>query len=136
MADLKERAISLLVSAYVADMQSDSPTLNVLYTIPTGKRCIIDQVVIRDPSASLAGMNDVDFGWGATALGWLNNETGIGDMTATTDFMVLRADSDEYTIGDGDDSTVANRSFGMYVVSGSTGAASAYVDVFGYLLDS
>ena len=136
MPALNENAITKLSTTTIADMQSDTPTLNPLYTVPTGKRAIITMVVIRDPSATLAGMNDVDFGSGAIPTDWLNNETGIGDMTATTDFMVLVAPSDEYSIIDGDNATAANRIFGMYVVSGSTGAATAVIDVFGYLFDS
>ena len=129
--------VALLSSTSSVNMNQDT-TLVTLYTPPTGKRAIITMVVIRDPSASLAGCDDVDFGVGATAAveAFLNNETGIADMTATTDYMVLTAASDEYTIIDGDDTTTANRIFGMYLVSGSTGAATATIDVFGYLFDS
>lgn len=138
MPDLRENAISLLARAVVADVQADVPTRNVLYTVPPGKRMVVDQVVIHSPTATLAGMNDVDFGGGATATSpaWLNNETGIGDMTDVEDYMILRADSDEYIMVDGDDSVVADRDFVAYVVSGSTGAAGATFDVFGYLIDS
>lgn len=136
MADLKELAIARLSRTTGIDMNADAPTLNALYTVPPGKLCVIDSVVIHSNSATLAGMNDVDFGAGATATSpaWLNNETGIGDMTNANSWMILRADSDDYVMIDGDDSTAADRTFSMYVVSGSTGAATATVDVFGYLV--
>lgn len=136
MADLKELAIARLSRTTGIDMNADAPTLNALYTVPPGKKAIIDCVIIHSNDADLTGMNDVDFGAGATATspGWLNNETGIVDMTAANDWMILRSDSDEYTMIDGDDATAANRTFSMYVVSGSTGAATATVDVFGYLV--
>jgi len=129
--------VALLSSTSAVNMNQDT-TLVPLYTVPTGKRAIITMVVIRDPSATLAGCDDVDFGVGATAAvqAFLNNETGIGDMTATGDYMVLTAASDDYKIIDGDDTTTANRIFGMYLVDGADGASTATIDVFGYLFDS
>ncbi len=138
MADLRENAITKLASTVIADVQADSPTRNVIYTVPPGKRLIVDQVVVHTATATLAGMNDVDFGGGATASSpaWLNNEQGIEDITDVEDFMILRADSDEYLAIDGDDSVAADRDFVAYVVSGSTGAAGCTFDLFGYLIDS
>ncbi len=137
MADLKELAISLLARTVVADVQTGT-TRNVLYTVPPGKRAIIDQVVIHTPTGSLAGMNDVDFGGGAIGATpvWIDNETGIVDMTTVEDFMILRADSDDHIAIDGDDATAADRDFVAYVVTGATGAYGATFDVFGYLIDS
>jgi hypothetical protein len=136
MADIKTVTITRLSRTTGVDMNADVPTLNELYTVPFGKKCIIDSVVIHSNNASLAGMNDVDFGAGAAAItpAWLNNETGIGDMTTVNSWMVLRADSDDYVMIDGDDATAADRTFSMYTVSGSTGAATATIDVFGYLI--
>jgi len=138
MADIKELCLARLGLAVVADAQSDSPTKNVIFTVPPGKRAIVSEVVLYNPTATLAGMNDVDFGGGATATSpaWLNNETGIGDMTDVEDYMILRSDSDEFIAIDGDDSVAVDRDFVMYVVSGSTGAAGVTVAVFGFLIDS
>lgn len=138
MGNLKEQAMALLSRTVVLDVQSDGPTLNQLYTVPPGKRAVIAEVVLHSPTASLAGMDDVDFGGGviATAPDWVQNETGIGAMTAVDDYMNIRGDSNEYGAIDGDDAQLANRTFSMYVVSGSTGVAGVTVDVFGYLIDS
>ena len=136
MADLKEKAESLLSSTTVANMSLDVPTLTALYTVPAGKQAIITKVIIHSPSATLDGMNDVDFGSGAVPTDGFNNITGIADVTATTDYYIISSDNNEYSMVDGDHATAANRTFGMYVVSGSTGAASAKVDVFGYLVSS
>jgi len=134
--DSKERGIMLLKTTTGVDMAAAAKT--ILYTAPEGKRCIVTHVVIRDPSATLAGCDDVDFGTGAACAtqNFLNNETGIGDMTDTTDYMVLTAGSDEYTIIDGDAAAAVDREFGIYPVDGSDGAATATIDVFGYLFDS
>lgn len=134
--DAKEKGIMLLKTTTGVDMAAAAKT--ILYTVPEGKRCIITHVIIRDPSATLAGCDDADFGTGAASAtqNFLNNETGIGDMTATTDFMTLVAVSDEYTIIDGDAAAAVDREFGMTIVDGSDGAATATIDVFGYLFDS
>ena len=137
MSDVKENVIARLSTTTSVDMNTASAK-TTLYTVAAGKRAIITHVIIRDPSATLAGCDDVDFGTGAACAtqNFLNNETGIGDMTATTDFMVLTAESNEYTIIDGDAAAAADREFGIYIVDGSDGAATATIDVFGYLFDS
>jgi hypothetical protein len=136
MGDVRENGIMRLSTTTGVNMAAAAKT--ILFTVPAGKRAIITHVIIRDPSATLAGCDDVDFGTGAASAtqNFLNNETGIGDMTATTDFMVLVAVSDEYTIIDGDAAAAADREFGMTIVDGSDGAATATIDVFGYLFDS
>lgn len=134
--DAKEKGIMLLKTTTGVDMAAAAKT--ILYTVPEGKRCIVTHVIIRDPSATMVGCDDVDFGTGAASAtqNFLNNETGLGHMTATTDFMVLVAVSDEYTIIDGDAAAAVDREFGMTIVDGSDGAATAVIDVFGYLFDS
>lgn len=132
--DAKEYTISLLDSTSSIDMETGAK--QILYTVPAGKRMIPIELVLRDPSGTLDGCDDVDFGSGTNADTWLNNETGITDMTATTDFMVLRADSDEYTIIDGDAAAAVDREFGIKVIDGSDAAATATIDTFGYLFDS
>ncbi len=134
MADAKEKGIYLMSSTTGIDMETGAK--QVLFTVPAGKRFIPTEVVVRDPSATMDGCDDVDFGSGTNADSWLNNETGLGDMTAVTDFMVLRADSDEYIIIDGDAAALVDRQFGIKVIDGSNGAATATIDVFGYLFDS
>ena len=134
MARAKEKGIMLLSSTSAVDMETGAK--QVLYTPKAGKRGIPTELVIRDPSGTLDGCDDVDFGTGANADTWLNNETGITDMTATTDFMVLRADSDEWAIIDGDAAALADRQFGIKVIDGSDAAATATIDLFGYEFDS
>lgn len=137
MANTKEKTIALLESTSVTMGTNANSTKQILYTVPAGKKCIITNVIIRNPSASLAGCNDVDFGVGAACAteSFLNHETGIVDMTtATTDFMNLVAVSDEYSIIDGDAVNAVDREFGIYIVAGATSAAAtATIDVFGYL---
>jgi len=136
MADLKEKGIALLSSTSVTMGTNANGTKQILYTVPHGKDCVITEVIIRNPGATLAGCNDVDFGVGAACAteAFLNNETGIGDMTATTDFMRLVTSSNEYSVIDGSDTTKANTQFGIQIIAGATSAAvTATIDVFGYI---
>lgn len=134
MSDLDRGCISRIITVTGVNMATGAK--QVLYTAKAGERFIPVELIIFDPSATMSGCDDVDFGTGANADTWLNNETGLGDMTAVTDFMVLRADSDEYTIVDGDAATLADRQFGIKVIDGSDGAATASIMVLGILLDS
>ncbi len=140
MSDSKEKVIALLkTTTGVIIGTSGNAAKTILYTIPAGKRAIPVFVILRDPSASLTGCNDVDFGTGAASAtpNFINNETGIEDMTATTDYMILTTSSEEYTIIDGDAAAAVDREFGIYVVAGATSAAATVtIDVFGYLFDS
>lgn len=143
--DLKECGIALLKTTEDVIMGTDAnATKQILFTVPEGKRCIVTMVVIRDalgtgPVYDLTGCNDVDFGTGAACAteNFLNNETGIVDMTAQHDYMVLTAESDEYTIIDGDAAAAVDREFGIQIIAGATDAdIVATIDVFGYLFDS
>jgi hypothetical protein len=136
VADLKTLGIALLKSTVVTMGTNQNGLKQILYTVPAGKDCIITDVIIRNPSATLAGCNDVDFGTGAACAtqSFLNAETGIVDMTATTDYMHLVAVSDDYKVIDGDAAAAADREFGIYIVAGATSAAAtATIAVFGFL---
>ena len=140
MADSKEKGIMLLNTKTAVDMSTNAAK-TILYTVPAKKRCIPTLVILYDPSASLTGCDDVDFGTGAASAtqNFLNNVQTIGDMTATTDYMVLRTAvaGDEYTIIDGDAAAAVDREFGIYIVDGAdTGGRTATIAVFGFLFDS
>ena len=138
MADLKESCISLLATTGAIDFEDERTV--ALYTVPTGKRMIIDQVAVHSNSDDLAGMNDVDFGKGAvtpaSALVWVETHD-LTDMSAANDQKIIRADDAEYGLVDGDDATVANRTFNMVITAGATAdPCTGIVDLFGYLIDS
>lgn len=134
--DMKAKCIALLSTTASIDMNADAPTTNNLFTCPPGQKAVIDSVHIHSNSATLAGMNDVNFGGGAAGgvSIFIDAEAGIEDMTTANEYMILRNDSNNILMIDGDDATAANRTFVMYTVSGSTGAATATVDVYGRLI--
>lgn len=138
MSDMKEKGITLLSSNSIVIGTNSNGTKLDLYTVPSGKNCIVEYVILREPSSTLAAANDVNFGIGAASTGtWIDNETGLVDMTATDDYMVLeRTDhiSNEFSVIDGDNATANNRTFGIYVVAGAaTATATVTIDVFGYI---
>lgn len=140
--DAKEKGIMLLGTTTGVLVGTDGNGLKtILYTVPAGKRCIVTTVVVRDVASlyDMAGCNDVDFGTGVACAtqNFLNNETGLVDMDAQHDYMVLTAASNEYTIIDGDAAAAVDREFGIEIVAGATDAdLTATMDVFGYLFAS
>lgn len=134
ITDLATR-IKLLASVSI---NCQTATKQTLYTVPTGKVFILDHIVIRQPSASLAGMTDADFGAGANADDWLQ-QISLDSYTATTDCGKLQ--QPEQAAGPPIVPTktkvyVAADVFGILINTGSTGAATVTMDLFGYLADA
>lgn len=126
MAALKEIAIALLGSATVDLQNGDSKT--TVYTVPTGKTAIIDHVVIRSPTASLADGVDFDIGSGANADTW-RQAISLTSLTATTDYIVIpsiAATPVKYTM------EVAAAAFGIKPITGATADAQATMEVWGH----
>lgn len=126
MPRAKEKVIAILDSAEVDLENGDAKT--IVYTVPTGKAAVITHVVIRNPTASLAGGTDFDLGDGANADTWVNT-VDLSSMTAVTDYMVIEGNNVKYTVFDADDE------FGIKPVTGATLDATAIMDVFGYEID-
>jgi hypothetical protein len=113
-----DKGIALLGSAAI-NMQSAATT--TIYTTPVGKVTRISHAVVRDPSASLAG------GTSYTITG-LRAAFSLATLTtANTGFIVVRAaDLTEQL------RVAAATAVQLTVTTGSTAAASATIDVFGY----
>ena len=119
MGYLRENAITLLESTSGVDMKTVAST--TLFTVPVGKVGYITQVVVRDPSASLAGGTDYDF------TQWRQTVDLSSMTTANTDYFVLDGNNVKYQ------ELAASTAFQITVNTGSTAAATATIDVFGYL---
>lgn len=121
MASLRQNAITLLSTTTGVNMQTAGGA-QTLFTVPTGKVAYITHVVIRDPSATLAGGTDFDF------TQWRQTVSLTSMTTANTDYMVIAgADITKYQ------ELAAGTAFQITPSTGSTGAATATIDVFGYL---
>ena len=119
MAALKEKSLSLLSSTAAVDMVAGS-AVATLYTVPTGKTAVISHVVVRGPSATLAGGTSFSFTqWRQTV--------DLSAMTATTDYRVINGNDTKYQL------LAAATAFQITKTTGSTGAATATINVFGYV---
>jgi len=125
MAALKEKGIALLSSTASVDMQTAQKT--TLYTVPSGKTAVICFVVVRSPSASLAGGTEYDFGTGDNANTWKQDVNLSSMTTLSTDVMVIDTNNTKYS------NCAGSSAFGIKVITGSTLAATCTIDVFGYL---
>jgi len=126
MVALNENAITRLSTITGVDMKTAGKTN--LYTVPSGKTLYVTHVVVREPSASMAGGTDYDFGTGASADTWRQAVDLSSMTTLATDYMVITgADVTKYT------DSVAASVFGVYVNTGTTAACTATIDVFGFL---
>lgn len=127
MSALNQYSITKVATVASVDMKTAAKT--ILYTVPLGKVFYPVMVVVRDTSGSLAGGTDYDFGTGANADTWRQTVSLTSMTTANTDYMVIRgADVTKYT------ECAAASEFGIKVSTGATNAATATIDVFGYLV--
>jgi hypothetical protein len=119
--------ITCLSTTTGVDMKTAGVT--VLYTVPATKTLIITHVVVRNPSATLAGGTDYDFGTSSACSTWMQSVNLSTMTTATTDFMVIANTAvTKFT------TTAAGAIFAIKVSTGSTGAATCDIDLFGYLV--
>lgn len=117
MPSLKDKGVALLGSATV-DMKTAGST--TVFITPLGKVTRTMFVVVRDPTASLAG--GVNYGFTN-----FRQAVDLSSMTtAATDYIVLDGNNVKYT------EMAAATSAQVTVVSGSTTACSATIDWFGY----
>lgn len=115
--------ISRLATGTVDLQNGDAKT--TVYTVPVSKSGIVTQVVIRNPTESLAGGTDFDIGDGAGADTWVT-AVNLSTLTASTDCIIIPAPTAKFTVFDAGDT------FGIIPVTGATADAQATMDVFGY----
>ncbi len=127
MAALNEYSITKVATVAAVDMKTAGKT--TLYTVPTGKTFIPIMVIIRSASATLVGGTWYNFGTGTASNTWRKGVDLQTIDTAATDYVVLIGNDLDLNIY-----CTAGSTFGIYVVYGSTGAATCTIDVFGYLL--
>lgn len=120
MPDLKEKSIALLSSTTVGMQTADGA--QTIYTVPAGKALRIAAVVVRDPTASLAGGTDYDF------TGFRQTVDLSSLTTSGTDYIVLDGNNAVYS------EQAASTAIQITPNTGSTADADATIDLFGYLV--
>ncbi len=119
MAALTKSAITLLSSTTGVDMKTAAST--TLFTVPVGLSCIIDHIVIRGASASLAGGTSYSF------TDWRQTVSLAGNTGGATKYFLLNAvDNTSFTI------VPTGTNFQITVTTGSSATCTATIDVFGY----
>lgn len=127
MPALRENAITLLASVD-ADMQNGDGNTTV-YTVPTGFVLYVTNVVVRDPTASLADGVDFDFGSSSGSNFFNTAATDLSGMTTVgTDYYIISNDDTVLT------EYAAAALFEVVVNTGATADAVATIDLFGYLV--
>lgn len=129
--------LALLAKTRVATATINAQTLTKqnIYTVPADRTFIPLKIVVRGQSASLAGLVNMAIGGNANADDWLQ-QISLNAMTATTDYCQI-----EQPVQAAGPPIVPTRksvyaagiAFGVRITTGSTGAATFSVDVFGYL---
>lgn len=125
MAALNECSLAIVATKAGVDMQTAGKT--ILYTVPVGKTFYPFAIVVRLASGSLDGGTEYDFGTGANCDTWVQDVSLTLLTTPNTDYKIVTA-LQKLT------NCAAGTEFGVKVITGSTGAATATIDVIGYLV--
>lgn len=123
MGALKQEADSLLSTTTGVDM--NTATATTLYTVPTGKSCIITRVVVRAASTSLTTAS-YSFGFNSAAFDNIIANATHTELTGATLYTILSAKV-------GSTRGVAGDTFKVLMNTLQGGAATTTIDVFGYL---
>lgn len=125
MAALNECALTIVASVPLVDMKTAGKT--TLYTVPAGKTFYPFAVIARVTSGSLDGGTEYDFGVGANCDTW-KQDVDLSSMTTPgTDYWIITGATKFQNC-------VAGSEFGIKVITGATNAATATIDVVGYLV--
>lgn len=122
--ELRQNALTLLSSTSV-DMKTVATTS--IYTVPLGYTLYITHIVVRDPTGSLAGGTDYDFG-DSTNSNYFKETVDLSALTGSEDYEIVTSTDTAHT------HINETESVDVVVVTGSTDSANATIDLFGYLV--
>ena len=127
---LNEQAITRLATVTGVDMKTAGAT--TLFPVPAGKTAVITHVVIRNPSASLSGGTDYNFGGNSADFNDFRDAVDLSGITAgATVYTTVTQHAGGYVVSSVLQSALDN--FSINVVTGSSAACTATIDVFGFL---
>ena len=87
MADLKEKAVALLGSIDSVDLNDDASSTTI-YTVPSGKKCVLDHVRIRNITANCTSAT-CTVGQAGALTDFLNTQT-LSALNAAAATGILR----------------------------------------------
>lgn len=121
MPFLTDKSGAALLGSATIDMKTAATT--TIFVTPVGKVTRITHIVVRDPTASMAGGTAYTFGNGFRS----NATIDLSSLTtANTDFIVL----DQNNVHASEIAGGSNVQ--ITVTTGTTAACNATIDVFGY----
>lgn len=129
--DLEEIAVSLLGAVDGVNI-GDTATSETIYTVPPGKVCILDHIIIRNLSATAASAV-VSVGQLGALTDFLPNQT-ITALNSTNSVGILRPVPNATTVKHIQYS--AGTLIKLDVATASTGACTARVEAWGKLADA
>ena len=122
MTRLAENGFGKVASVSGVDMENAGST--TLYTVDANKIFYPTHVLVRDPSASMAGGTSFSF------TNWRQTVDLSSLTTLDTDSILLNGNNTKYTeVGSSAD-------FQITVTTGTTVACTATIDVYGILVDA
>jgi len=131
MANLKEKCVALLGSVDSVDLNDDASSTTI-YTVPTGKKCVLDHVRLRNISAD-CGSCTCTVGQTGALTDFLNTQT-LSGLNAAASTGILRPEINstpvkliEYTAAE----TLVFR-----VANAAGSACTATVEFFGTIDDA
>jgi len=128
MGNLRELAVSLLSKTTGVDMTSVAK--QTLYTCPIGKVGYVTEVVIVDPSASLAGGTSYSFGRNSAGDDWISAIDLSSLTTSGTGYTFVRPANGAEAI-----EIATTEIFGINAATAATaGTCTATVFVFGFVI--
>ena len=75
MADMKEKGVTLLAGPIAVDLTAAATTEVTLYTVPVGKRCILDHIKLVCSNTPSSSTGAVSFGANGTETDFLGAQT-------------------------------------------------------------
>ncbi len=132
MSALRENAITLLGSTSGVDLNAAGATETGLFTVPTGKTCIVTHIVIRTMSADAANAV-VTFGKTGGTCDELRGDQTLSGLDGTTKYTTIYLDQGTSDTPEAGAMFTAGEVVGVEITTQAGGACTCVMDVFGYL---
>ncbi|GAG95455.1 unnamed protein product [marine sediment metagenome] len=131
MADLKEKAVALLGSVDDVDLNDDASSTTI-YTVPTGKKCVLDHVRLRNISGNCTNAT-CTVGKSGALTDFLGTQT-LSGLNAAASTGILRPLPNATTVKGIE--YVATNALVFRVVVAASVACTATVEFFGTIDDA
>jgi hypothetical protein len=123
----------VLLSSVTVNLNAAADTETVLFTVPTGKKLIVDKVVIRGLSATAAA-SVITLGKGGGACNEFLGDQTLSNLDGVTKAAVLQAIPNATPVAQ--TILAAAETFSCEITTAAGSTCTATFDVFGYLINA